>query len=365
MRAVGRLGQAAARTCARCCARPRTAGRSPAGRGPGSDESADLAAVQPGPGLISSSGRIRPSPFSRAVTVVRASSRESATSCWVNPRAHPAPSPICSRKGYAQSFRRPRGRFAAAIANTSGWGRPRTAGGPQRRGRAVNQRRRSGTCRYRTPHTPPEARGGRFSWSRAPRPETESSPGTSGSRFRQRPKVCPKVWTWSVAPLAGVDPVMTGPIAAVPNVMSFNCSTQGSGRPAGRRHPKAIAFSVSLWCGDNPTLVVHALAVSQFVPTRWLVLRADLFLNLVGRPHTPQANATPRSTADSARGPDTRPTMALIPAGAPHADINGRSPGTERLHSQWLGGRRKSRLAWAWTTRVEATIPKVESSARY
>ena len=57
--------------------------------------------------------------------------------------------------------------------------------------------------------------------------------------------------------------------------------------------------------------------------------------------------------------------MALIPAGAPHADINGRSPGTERLQSQWLGGRRKSRLAWAWTTRLEATIPKVESSARY
>ena len=103
---------------------------------------------------------------------------------------------------------------------------------------------------------------------------------------------------------------------------------------------------------------------SQFVPTGCLVRRADLFLNLVGRPHTPQANATPRSTADSARGADTRPTMALIPAGAPHADINGRSPGTERLQSQWLGGRRKSRLAGAGTTRVEATIPKVESSAR-
>ena len=56
--------------------------------------------------------------------------------------------------------------------------------------------------------------------------------------------------------------------------------------------------------------------------------------------------------------------MALIPAGAPHADINGRSPGTEGLQTQWLGGRRKSQLAWAWTTRVEATIPKVESSAR-
>ena len=173
------------------------------------------------------------------------------------------------------------------------------------------------------------------------------------------------MWTWSVAPQAGVNPVMANPLAAFPNVMSFNCSTQGSGRPAGRRHPRAIAFSVSLWCGDNPTPVVHAVAVSQFVPTGWLVRRADWFLNLVRRPHTPQANATPRSTADSARGADTRPTMALIPAGAPHADINGRSPGTERLQSQWLGGRRKSRLAWAGTTRVEATIPKVESSARY
>ena len=35
------------------------------------------------------------------------------------------------QEGYAQSFRRPGGRFAPAIANTSGWGRPRTAGGPQ------------------------------------------------------------------------------------------------------------------------------------------------------------------------------------------------------------------------------------------
>ena len=255
-------------------------------------------------------------------------------------------------------------RCQVPAGDTSGWGRSQTAPNcwrPRRRGRAVNQRSRSGTCRYRTPHTPPEARADRFSWSRAPRPGTESSPGTSGSRFRQRPKV----WTWSVAPQAGVNPVIAGPIAAFPNVMSFNCSTQGSGRPAGRRHPGAIAGSVSLWCGDNPTLVVHAVAVSQFVPTEWLVRRADLFLNLVRRPHTPQANATPRSTADSARGPDTRPTMALIPAGAPHADINGRSPGTERLQSQWIGGRRKSRLAWAWTTRVEATIPKVERSARY
>ena len=213
---------------------------------------------------------------------------------------------------------------------------------------------------------------------------------------------------------------MASSLAAFPNVMSFNCSTQGSGRPAGRRHPRAIAGSVSLWCGDNPTLVVHALAVSQFVPTGWLVLEvwpeshwpgfalrqagvfqsytafntcrvptvtstidvkkttawgesgfparlrgANQFLNLARRPHTPQADGTPRSTADSARGANTRPTMALIPAGAPHADINGRSPGTERLQSQWLGGRRKSRLAWAWTTRVEATIPKVESSAQY
>ena len=150
---------------------------------------------------------------------------------------------------------------------------------------------------------------------------------------------------------------MASSLAAFPNVMSFNCSTQGSGRPAGRRHPRAIAGSVSLWCGDNPTLVVHALAVSQFVPTGWLVLEvwpeshwpgfalrqagvfqsytafntcrvptvtstidvkkttawgesgfparlrgANQFLNLARRPHTPQADGTPRSTADSARG---------------------------------------------------------------
>ena len=125
--------------------------------------------------------------------------------------------------------------------DTSGWGRSQTAPNcwrPRRRGRAVNQRRRFGTCRYRSPHTPPEARGGRFSLSRARRPATESWPGTSGSRFRQRPKV----WTWSVAPQAGVNPIMANPLAAFPNVILFNCSTQGTGRPTGRRHPRAFAL---------------------------------------------------------------------------------------------------------------------------
>ena len=182
MRAVGRLGQASDVLAHGVARDPEPPGDLPQGEALDPTKVLTWRPYSPAR-LISSSGRIRPSPFSRAVTVVRASSRESATSCWVCPRAHPAPSPICSRKGYAQSFRRPGGRFAAAIANTSGWGRPRTAGGPPRRGRAVNQRRRSGTCRYRSPHTPPEARAGRFSWSRAPRPETESSPGTSGSRF--------------------------------------------------------------------------------------------------------------------------------------------------------------------------------------
>ena len=175
-------GSGLGRTGARCCAGPRTAGRSPAGRGPDPTKVLTWRPFSPAR-LISSSGRIRRCPFSRAVAVVRASSRESATSCRVSPRAHPAPSPICSRKGYAQTFRRPGGRFAAAIANTSGWGTTPNCWRTPRRGRAVNQRRRSGTCRYRTPHIRPEARAGRFSSSRAPRPETESSPGTSGSRF--------------------------------------------------------------------------------------------------------------------------------------------------------------------------------------
>ena len=182
MRAVGGLGQAADVLAHGVAPDPEPPGDLP------QSEALDPTKVLPwrpySPArLISSSGRIRPSPFSRAVAVVRASSRKSATSCWVSPRAHPAPSPICSRKGYAQSFRRPGGRFAPAIADTSGWGTTPNCWRTRRRGRAVNQRRRSGTCRYRTPHTRPEARAGRFSWSRAPRPETESSPGTSGSRF--------------------------------------------------------------------------------------------------------------------------------------------------------------------------------------
>ena len=124
---------------------------------------------------------------------------------------------------------------------TSGWGQPQTTPNcwrPRKRGHAVNQRRRFGTCRYRTPHTPPEVQGGRFSLSRARRPVMESWPGTSGSRFRQRPKV----WTWSVAPQAGVKPIMANPLAAFPNVILFNCSTQGTGRPTGRRHPRATAL---------------------------------------------------------------------------------------------------------------------------
>ena len=100
----------------------------------------------------------------------------------VSPRAHPAPSPICSRKGYAQSSP-PRWQVCRRHCQHVGLGTTSNCWRTPRRGRAVNQRRRSGTCRYRTPHTRPEARGGRFSWSRAPRPETESSPGTSGSRF--------------------------------------------------------------------------------------------------------------------------------------------------------------------------------------
>ena len=94
---------------------------------------------------------------------------------------HPVPS--VPGRGIHRLSAYPSGRFAAAIANTSGWGTTSNCWRTPKRGRAVNQRRRSGTCRYRTPHTRPEARAGRFSWSRAPRPATESWPGTSGSRF--------------------------------------------------------------------------------------------------------------------------------------------------------------------------------------
>ena len=151
--------------------------------------------------------------------------------------------------------------------DTSGWGRPQTAPNcwrPRRRGHAVNQRSRFGTCRYRSPHTPPEARGGRFPLSRARRPATESWLGTSGSRFRQRPKV----WTWSVAPQAGVNPIMANPLAAFPNVILFNFNTQGTGRPTGRRHPRAIALQLRSTFSSSPLTSVSRLSRSSAVTTR-------------------------------------------------------------------------------------------------
>ena len=138
MRAVGRLGQAADVLAHGVAPDPEPPGDLPQGEALDPTKVLTWRPYSPAR-LISSSGRIRPSPFSRAVAVVRASSRKSATSCWVSPRTHPAPSPICSRKGYAQSFRRPSGRFAAAIADTSGWGRPRTAGGPPARPRRQSE----------------------------------------------------------------------------------------------------------------------------------------------------------------------------------------------------------------------------------
>ena len=283
-------GSGRGRTCARCCARPRTAGRSPAGRNPAPDESDALAAVQPG--QADQFIRADPAlPFSRAVTVVRASSRESATSCWVCPRAHPAPSPICSRKRYAQSFRRPGGRFAAAIANTSGWGRPRTAGGPQGEaapsirgadpvlaGTALrtNGPKRGATVFHRHAlHVP----------RRSLRPALQAVDFCSVRRCGHG-----QLLHW----LASIQlwPTRLRRSRMLCHSMSSNRSTQGSGRPDGRRHPKEIAGSVSMWCRDNPTFVVHALAVSQFFPTGWLVLRADWFLNLLGQHHAPQANGT-------------------------------------------------------------------------
>ena len=277
------------------------------------------------------------------------------------PPAHPAPSPICSRKGYAQSFRRPSGRFAPAIAKTSGWGRPRTAGGPQ--GEAAPSIRGADPVLAGTAlRTNGPKRGAAVFHGHALHvPRRSLRPALQAVDF------CSVRRCGHGQLLHGLASIQLWPARLRRSRMLCRSIVAPKAQVArqGGDIPGRIAGSVSLWSMDNPNLVVHALAVSQFVPTGCLVLRADLFLNLVGRPHTPQANATPRSTADSARGPDTRPTMALIPAGAPHADINGRSPGTERLHSQWLGGRRKSRLAGAWTTRVEATIPKVESSARY
>ena len=54
----------------------------------------------------------------------------------------------------------------------------------------------------------------------------------------------------------------------------------------------ADARSVCLWCMDNPTLVVRAVAVSPFGTTGWLVQWANKCLNLAVLPHTPQANGT-------------------------------------------------------------------------
>ena len=158
-------------------------------------------------------------------------------------------------------------RCQVPAGDTSGWGRPQTAPNcwrPRRRGRAVNQRRRFGTCRYRSPHTPPEARGGRFSLSRARRPATESWPDTSGSRFRQRPKV----WTWSVAPQAGVNPIIANPLAAFPNVILFNFNTQGTGRPTGRHTPGQSRFNCAGLSAGSPLTSVSRLSRSSAVTTR-------------------------------------------------------------------------------------------------
>ena len=244
--------------------------------------------------------------------------------------AHSATNPSCSKKEYSQTFRRPSGRFAAAIANASAWGTTPNCRRPPRRGRAVNQRRRPGTCRYRSPHTRPEAPGGRFSSSRARHPGTESWPGTSGSRFRQRPRVLTKVWTWSVAPMTGVNPIMARPLAACPNVHSFNCSTQGSGRPAGRRYPRAIA-------------------ISPFVSPGWLVPRADWCLNLVGRPHTPQANGTSiGSPSWFSRGGQldaTYPVLAMAPA----------------VPTLWVHHGRRPRYGFVRPVQDDATIPGIST----
>ena len=139
MRAVGGLGQAADVLAHGVAPDPEPLGDLPQGEALDPTKVLTWRPYSPAR-LISSSGRIRPSPFPRAVAVVRASSRKSATCLPPNRWAHPAPSPICSRKGYAQSFRRPSGRFAAAIANTSDWGttpncwRPPGAAAPSIRG---------------------------------------------------------------------------------------------------------------------------------------------------------------------------------------------------------------------------------------
>ena len=133
--------------------------------------------------LISSSGRIRPSPFSRIVAVVRASSRESATCPLGEPPGTPGTQSHLFQEGVCAEFPPPQWQVCRRHCQDVRLGTTPNCWRTPRRGRAVNQRRRFGTCRYRSPHTPPEARGDRFSWSRAPRPETESSPGTSGSRF--------------------------------------------------------------------------------------------------------------------------------------------------------------------------------------
>ena len=104
--------------------------RSPAGRDPGPDESADLAAVQPGqadqfiPGGSGPPLFPGPSPWCAPTP---GSPRPLAG--W-SPRAHPARGPICSRKGYAQTFRRPSGRLPPPLPTRWAGGRRRTPGGP-------------------------------------------------------------------------------------------------------------------------------------------------------------------------------------------------------------------------------------------
>ena len=182
MRAVGRLGQAADVLAHGVAPDPEPPDDLPQGGALNPTKVLTRRPYSPAR-LISSSGRIRPSPFSRAVTVVGASSRESATSCRGEPPGTPGTQSHLFQEGVFAEFPPPRWQVCRRHCRHVGLGTTSNCWRTPRRGRAVNQRRRSGTCRYRTPHTRPEARGGRFSWSRAPRPGTESSPGTSGSRF--------------------------------------------------------------------------------------------------------------------------------------------------------------------------------------
>ena len=103
MRAVGRLGQAADVLAHGVARDPEPPGDLPQGEALDPTKVLTWRPYSPAR-LISSSGRVRPSPFSRAVAVVRASSRESATCPLAEPPGTPGTQSHLFQEGVFTDF---------------------------------------------------------------------------------------------------------------------------------------------------------------------------------------------------------------------------------------------------------------------